>query len=553
MGKRLTHREFINKMDVINPTLTILGEYRGTKKKILVKDSLGIKYIPSGASLLLGKSPTIKVAENKTEAFKVMLHEVQPNVYVIGEYVDNRTAILIKYKFGILHNVIPESLLRGSVPTIMSAVDKTEAFKIMLKRVQPKLKVLGEYVGEEHSKILVGDEVGATYTMDISSLLLGVKPSIQSAVNKTEAFKTKLKLALPDIKVLGEYVNATSSILVSDSDGIIYLSNTSSILAGKHPTIKTAIDKNKAFEIKARKIHGGKYNYSKVEYVKTTQNVEIYCKKCQKYFPQSPDSHLADHGCPICNTGKDAPHNVARTKTTEWFKGELEAIQPDLVVVGEYESSHTCILLRDIDGVEYMSRPSNLLNAKKPSIQSAVDKNQAFENKARKVHKDLYNYSLVDYQNGDTEVEIICKDHGSFFQKPNIHLAGSGCQVCNNIFGATAEGWVALANRSVSFDSYKLYLIEIYGNGERFIKVGISYTTIKKRYNKKDSVADYSYKVIKIKERFDDIGGIDIFNLEQEVHAIYGEFYHLPQHNFGGWTECYGMEVKDELISEYFS
>lgn len=52
---------------------------------------------------------------------------------------------------------------------------------------------------------------------------------------------------------------------------------------------------------KAQQIHGDKYDYSKVNYIRTDQDVEIICKKCNKSFFQKPYKHLQKHGCPRCN------------------------------------------------------------------------------------------------------------------------------------------------------------------------------------------------------------------------------------------------------------
>lgn len=47
-----------------------------------------------------------------------------------------------------------------------------------------------------------------------------------------------------------------------------------------------------------------------------------------------------------------------------------------------------------------------------------------------KTHGDRYDYSKVKYKNAKDEVEIICKEHGSFYQKPTYHKIGCGCPVC---------------------------------------------------------------------------------------------------------------------------
>jgi hypothetical protein len=44
-----------------------------------------------------------------------------------------------------------------------------------------------------------------------------------------------------------------------------------------------------------------------------------------------------------------------------------------------------------------------------------------------KVHKDKYDYSLVDYKKSSEKVVIICKEHGPFEQRASNHLRGRGC------------------------------------------------------------------------------------------------------------------------------
>jgi very-short-patch-repair endonuclease len=47
--------------------------------------------------------------------------------------------------------------------------------------------------------------------------------------------------------------------------------------------------------------------------------------------------------------------------------------------------------------------------------------------KINKIHNNKYDYSIVNYINNKTKIEIICKEHGIFEQKPNNHLNGQSC------------------------------------------------------------------------------------------------------------------------------
>ncbi len=64
---------------------------------------------------------------------------------------------------------------------------------------------------------------------------------------------------------------------------------------------------------------------------------------------------------------------------------------------------------------------------------------EEFIEKARAIHGDRYDYSLVEYVNALTKVKIICKIHGIFEQKCVIHHVGSGCLICAKTNKTTEE------------------------------------------------------------------------------------------------------------------
>ncbi len=49
----------------------------------------------------------------------------------------------------------------------------------------------------------------------------------------------------------------------------------------------------------------------------------------------------------------------------------------------------------------------------------------------KKIHGDKFDYSLVDYNNLDTKVKIICPVHGEFEQTPRNHIKGNDCFECS--------------------------------------------------------------------------------------------------------------------------
>lgn len=60
---------------------------------------------------------------------------------------------------------------------------------------------------------------------------------------------------------------------------------------------------NQEFISKSLKIHGNKYDYSKVNYINAKTKVKIICKKHGE-FTQTPNKHLSKQGCPKCFSSK---------------------------------------------------------------------------------------------------------------------------------------------------------------------------------------------------------------------------------------------------------
>lgn len=91
---------------------------------------------------------------------------------------------------------------------------------------------------------------------------------------------------------------------------------------------------------------------------------------------------------------------------------------------------------------------------------------ELFHNK----HKDLYNYSKVDYINMNTKVEIICNTHGSFFQNPKDHIhRGHGCPKCGYKSGKLlSKEDVVRKSKEIFYDFFK-YDKLVYSSSKKFI------------------------------------------------------------------------------------
>ena len=180
----------------------------------------------------------------------------------------------------------------------------------------------------------------------------------------------------------------------------------------EHMGKKQILSKEQFIE-KARKVHGDKYDYSKVEYVNTETKICVICPIHGEFYI-TPHNHLQNQGCKICGDEK---------KRYKKYNGKL-----------------------------------NLTT-------------EQFIEKARKVHGDKYDYSKVKYIDNKTKVCIICPIHGEFWQKPSTHLQGSGCNLCGiNMLvlkkTLTTEQFIEKA-RKVHGDKYDYSKVEYKGSLEK--------------------------------------------------------------------------------------
>jgi len=139
-------------------------------------------------------------------------------------------------------------------------------------------------------------------------------------------------------------------------------------------------------------------------------------------------------------SGQGCPKCAGRILQNEDFENKAKEIHQntyDYSLV-KYESPFikVCIIC-SIHG-EFWQTPRDHLN--KCGCPYCFGKiklnNRTFTNRANEVHNNKYDYSKVDYKDIFTEVCIICPEHGEFWQKPNNHLnAKSGCPKCNSSKG----------------------------------------------------------------------------------------------------------------------
>lgn len=240
-------------------------------------------------------------------------------------------------------------------------------------------------------------------------------------------------------------------------------------------------------------IHEDKYDYSKFEYVNAITPSIIICKKHNIEFLQSSNAHLSGKGCKKC--GFEATKNARTSNSKEFIE------------------------------------------------------------KSKKVHNNFYSYKKTNYVNALKKLIITCPIHSDFLSSPTHHLSGSGCPECkkiklskyhgNNALGWSYTDWEITALKSKHFDSFKIYIIECYNNNERFIKIGRTFKTLKKRFPGKTSMP-YNFNVLKIIIFMD---AREACEKESYLKNIIKDYKYTPLKDFGGKHECFGEKIKNKILN----
>jgi G:T-mismatch repair DNA endonuclease (very short patch repair protein) len=97
----------------------------------------------------------------------------------------------------------------------------------------------------------------------------------------------------------------------------------------------------------------------------------------------------------------------------------------------------------------------NLANMSKHRTYNRLKTTEEFIQQAKEVHGDIYNYSLVNYKNGDTKIDIICPSHGTFTQLPWGHLK-YGCRSCNVHTSKIEKEWLKSLGITTLIQQYKI-------------------------------------------------------------------------------------------------
>lgn len=275
------------------------------------------------------------------------------------------------------------------------------------------------------------------------------------------------------------------------------------------------------FVEKAKKIHDLDYDYHLVEYSNNSTKVKIICMACNTIFMQTPNSHLAGHGCRVCN------HKLRNDFDAQIKKSEDMGFQ--------YISHENLdnIIFKDRYGYYNISIKSLRKNFF-PNIKCAVNKTENFINRMKEIHGDNFDFSETIYETNKKRIIVKCNICNSISSPtPNNLLYNKECLVC-------VQKKSKFTKESFNLDCIDnvgtLYIIKCFDEFETFYKIGITSNTINVRFGKgNNKTIPYKYEIIHI------IKGnpYTIWDFEKFLHKLYNPYCYIPIKSFAGKTECF--------------
>lgn len=200
------------------------------------------------------------------------------------------------------------------------------------------------------------------------------------------------------------------------------------------------------FIVKARNTHGDRFDYSLVDYKNYWKHIIIICKIHGEFY-QTPRLHLSGNGCSKCY---DERRPFVKRSNSEDFINKANIIHNkkyDYFKFVYITNRNKGIIICPNHGEFTQTANSHLsgrgCNKCADNVQLTTEE---FIDRARKVHRDLYDYSKVNYIRNRSEIEIGCKIHGIFLQIPANHLnLKEGCPYCANNVKLTTDIFIQKA------------------------------------------------------------------------------------------------------------
>ena len=173
---KISAEEYVARVKACNPDIEIISPYKGITRRIkarCLKD--GYEWETVAQCLYTGHCPRCSKKERKTpERFEYELSIVNPDVELLSPYIRALTKVKCRCKIdGNVFEMTPSHLLYGNGCPQCGGVKRkdTNAFISEMAKIQPEIEVIGEYVNNKTPILLRCIMCGMEWTAAPNALI----------------------------------------------------------------------------------------------------------------------------------------------------------------------------------------------------------------------------------------------------------------------------------------------------------------------------------------------------------------------------------------------
>lgn len=304
-----------------------------------------------------------------------------------------------------------------------------DEFEQEVKKSAPEYELIGEYVG---SKIKIEIECGKGHRYEVrpNDFLNGSRCArCNGNRRKThEEFALEVTENLPNHRIVGRYVNASTSIEMVCDKGHRYERVPNKILSERSCPQCRRIEKGHTYEQFAKEVNKTAIGYLIVgKYVNVSTKVEMRCSEGHSYSA-TPSSFLLGNRCPECN-------RLSKTKTHEQFIREArEFIANGYTIIGTYINNYTPLEVHCSNGHIYHPTPNGILNGNNCLQCIHTHSRKPHDVFVKEAESASRGYKILStYINTRERVKVKCPEGHIYSTIPNKLLLGAKCRECHRL------------------------------------------------------------------------------------------------------------------------
>ena len=457
MAKQKSHEQFVEEfIQKGNPNISLEGEYCTRSKKIPVYcKKCGVHFEMYPRSLLRGSGcrKCMPHPSKSNSQFIIELKAVAPTIEVMGEYITTHKHIQIKCtECGHIWSAMPSNLLRGyGCPICNGGIRKDpQIFHQQMQELHPDIEVLEDYIGTNHKIKFRCKRCGNVFSARPSQLI-DRKGNCPACIRTQTSFLEQCILSMFVERFGKDFVLSRDRTIINYELDIVVLDQSKqpiwAIEPGSwsiHKSVKNAnrdFAKRKACakaNIKLLTIYDCDRKFELTE----TDNIWAYSFSFGRNTEHEMIKllyRIANYFCfDISDLNFDEllleAHKNSRRMSTDDFKEQLAAINPNIEVTGEYRGSMNPIpVYCKICGYTWSPTPQMLtrMHTGCPQCHKVPRKNTASFISEMKLKGNPNVVVDGEYVNAKTKTDVHCTVCGNRWQAtPDKLLRGQGCPEC---------------------------------------------------------------------------------------------------------------------------